>query len=70
MQFEEIQDMAISAINKSGLKLSKNSAKLIKLNKSREEIINSILILMFLADDYKFNLEDNLLNRIEEILRR
>jgi|GEM_PF-3441018 len=72
MEFEEIKDMAVSAVNKAGLGISNSSMKLIRMINAcpEEEIVNSMIILMFLAEQCKLNLEDNLLNKIENILKK
>lgn len=70
MDFEEISDMAVNAVARKGMGSFGNPFKLIRnLDKENieEEIVNSIIILMFLASQYKLNLEDALLNKIEDI---
>ena len=70
MQFEEMQDMAISSIKKSGADaVSKNSMKLMRNIKTKEDVVEYTILLMFLAGEFKMNLEDELLNKIERILK-
>ena len=75
MEFEEMQDMIITLMNRKPAEaLSSNSDKIIKIiEKSKnqnQEIIKTIFLLFYLADKLNINLEDALLNKIEDINKK
>lgn len=75
MEFEEINDMAIIAVQRKGMNsFRENSIKKIKNLKHRQKIekciTENIIVLMYLADKHRINLEDTLLNKIEALNRK
>jgi len=70
MELEEIQDMAISAVRKQGIdSVGENSMKILRNIKDKEDVLGCVMLMMFVADEFKINLEDELLNKIERVLR-
>lgn len=70
MDLEEMQDMSVNLIKEKGIEVTgENSFKLMRLIQSapsaKEEIVNSLMMLMYLANEYGMNIEDGFLNKIE-----
>ena len=73
MDFEELNDMAIAVVEKKGLSKFKATSLVKSLKKSKdlkEAIANNIIVMMYLSNQFKFNLEDVLLNKIEAMHRK
>lgn len=81
MEFDELQEMSAIAV-KRGIKKKRldininllidsliKGLKKMKKNPSKEEITGVVMLVLAISDTYKFDLQDALLNKIEEINR-